>query len=288
MRRGNDMRIAPAVSAPEPAQAQGWGGDWNPARYLAYGRERARPAMDLVARIDRAEPRRILDLGCGPGNSAAILAARWPGAKIIGLDNSKAMIEAARRDFPEGEWILGDALTAPLEGPFDIVFSNAAFQWIPRHPALIARLAGLLAPEGILAVQAPRRGDMAVRKAIDEVGSRERWRGLVEGAELALNYRELDSYYDILIGHFDEIELWQTSYFHVLEGAASVIDFVRTTALRPWLDRLPDEKARGDFEREVLEACSPSYPARPDGKILFPFARLFFVATSPRPASRPA
>src|SRR5262245_13124239 len=126
---------------------------WNAGQYLRFADERARPCRDLVAAIALEAPRRIIDLGCGPGNSTAVLAARWPEAEIIGLDSSEAMITAARRDAPQRTWILGDIAAWTCDAPFDLVFSNAALHWVPDHEVAYPRLLAQAAPGGALAAQ---------------------------------------------------------------------------------------------------------------------------------------
>ncbi len=104
---------------------------WDANQYLRFAEERTRPCRDLLARIPLTQPRRVIDLGCGPGNSTAVLAARWPQAEIAGLDSSPAMVARASGDFPQFEWIEGDVSAWQSDEPFDVVFSNAALQWVP-------------------------------------------------------------------------------------------------------------------------------------------------------------
>src|SRR5277367_1378727 len=129
---------------------------WNPYQYLKFAEERSRPCRDLATRVEVAAPQRIIDLGCGPGNSAEVLSARWPNAAITGLDSSSAMIDAARAAAPRGEWRIGDiAAWAKGEERFDVVFSNAALQWVGDHAAVFPQLLSRVAEGGALAVQIP-------------------------------------------------------------------------------------------------------------------------------------
>lgn len=129
--------------------------DWNPDLYLKFGKERTQPSVDLVSKIELINPSNIIDIGCGPGNSTQILYQRWPNSKILGIDNSEAMIKKAKQDYPSQEWELIDAEKKVIQGKYDIVFSNATIQWIPNHYELFKRLKSNLYENGVLAVQLP-------------------------------------------------------------------------------------------------------------------------------------
>jgi trans-aconitate 2-methyltransferase len=107
---------------------------WDPAQYVKFEEERTRPARDLAQAAALAlgrEPATVADLGCGPGNSTAVLAGLWPRASITGVDSSPEMIEKARADHPRGRgdrrggWVVADAASWEPEGPLDLLFSNA-------------------------------------------------------------------------------------------------------------------------------------------------------------------
>jgi trans-aconitate 2-methyltransferase len=133
--------------------------DWNPELYLKFDRERTQPSVDLVTRIDFDHPKKIIDIGCGPGNSTQILVQRWPYAEIIGVDNSPAMIERAKKDYPNQNWRMIDAGRDEIEGNYDIFFSNATIQWIPKHSELLKRFHNLLTDKGLIAIQVPQFWD---------------------------------------------------------------------------------------------------------------------------------
>ncbi|MBN2351564.1 MAG: methyltransferase domain-containing protein [Spirochaetales bacterium] len=261
--------------------------DWNPQSYLAFGAERTRPAADLVMRIGLETPGRILDLGCGPGNSTRLLADRWPESRITALDHSAAMIERARADWPGGErprveWIRADAAGYETAERFDLVFSNAVIQWIPDHERLLDRFLALLNPGGALAVQAPLFRDMPMSAAIDRAASRPSWKKTMAGAGDVFTYHEAAFYYDRLAPRAAALDLWATDYIHVLDRRPALVEWIKATGLRPYLERLREEDERRAFERDFLEELEEDYPERPDGTVLFPFKRLFFVAyTSP-------
>jgi len=251
---------------------------WNPEQYLKFGLERTRAAADLAARVTLPDPARVLDLGCGPGNSTRVLRARWPGAELTGLDSSPEMIAQARQDCPAGAWVLADAAAWEPGAPFDVVFANASLQWLPDHGRLVPRLLDWLAPGGCLAVQMPARDSTLVRSSLCSVARRPRWRERLAGAEGALTFEDPEFYYGLLAPRAARVDLWKTTYYHVLASHPALIEWYEGTGMRPYLERLADPADRAAFKDEVLEACRPDYPPAPDGKVLLPFGRLFFVA----------
>ncbi len=250
--------------------------DWNPELYLQFGNERTQPSLDLVSRINLTHPEKIIDVGCGPGNSTQILASRWSESRICGIDNSPAMIEKARMDYPSREWEVNDARS--IRGKWDLVFSNAVIQWIPDHENLIEGLLSCVAAGGALAVQVPLYFDMPVKKVVDEearlFGSAKNFPVL----ENIMTIHGADFYYDILSAGAKQVSLWKTSYLHVMDGHRSIVDMIRSTGMKPFLDALKTENEKTDFEANVVKNIKSRYPIRPDGKVLFPFERLFFIA----------
>ncbi len=252
--------------------------DWNPMEYLRFRNERTQPSIDLVNRIrmDRP-PRTILDIGCGPGNSSQVLLERWPDARLTGVDNSPAMIEKAQRNFPHQEWILADASEYVPPADFDLVFSNAAIQWIPNHRALIAKMAGMLSAEGVLAFQVPRFNEMAISRIIDSVCRSKRWRKATERCARLFAYHDAGFYYDLLSGQLKSVDIWETAYYHIMESHLSIVEWLRSTAIRPYLDAIGSENDAEDFEADLLDGIKRAYHARSDGRVFFPFKRLFFI-----------
>lgn len=251
---------------------------WNPDQYLRFGDERTRPCRDLAAAILIATPRRIVDLGCGPGNSTAVLATRWPDAAVVGLDSSDAMIAAARRDAPARTFVLGDIARWCADVPYDIVFSNAALHWVPEHEAVYPHLFAQVAPGGVLAVQVPFNADAPAQQAMRDLAAGPRFRHrLVDGVR-AWHVHAREFYYDALCAMSSRIDLWETEYVHVLPDARAIVEWYRGTGLRPFLDALGNDEDREAFLGEYLAAVQKAYPPRPDGRILFPFRRLFLIA----------
>ncbi|HEY6330437.1 MAG TPA: methyltransferase domain-containing protein, partial [Blastocatellia bacterium] len=218
---------------------------WNPDQYLKFADERNRPCNDLAAQIRISNPGRIIDLGCGPGNSTAILAERWPDAVIVGLDSSASMIEAARAAYPEREWVVGNisgwAAAGPggseesvAEGLFDAVFSNAALQWVPDHAVLMPRLLNRVAQGGVLAIQMPANFDAPAHQAMRDIASSPRWSGSYPGGRVKeWHVHNPEFYYDVMAPHASRIDFWRTEYIHVMAGAEDIVEWYKGTGLRP-------------------------------------------------------
>jgi len=251
---------------------------WNPAHYLKYGDERTRPAADLAARVELDAPRTIVDVGCGPGNSTQVLRARWPEADVLGVDNSPEMIDAARRSFPRQGWLLADAAAWSPVGLVDLVFSNAALQWMPRHDVLMRHLIGSVAPGGALAFQIPSSTFAAVRTLIHDISRDAAWTARMDGARGALTMESPAFYYDALSAEAARLDVWETEYHHVMESPDAIVDWMAGTGLRPFLAALATEAERRDFETQLRQRVSETYESRADGKVLFPFRRTFVVA----------
>jgi trans-aconitate 2-methyltransferase len=252
--------------------------DWNPELYLKFERERTQPVRDLVARIEVANPARIIDIGCGPGNSTAVLQGRWPGAAIMGLDSSPAMLAKARQALPAIPWVEADA-GGDLShlGKFDIVFANASLQWVPNHRELMPRLLRMLNPGGVLAVQIPKFEEMPIASAIEEVTRLPALAACFSGFDSGLSHLDTGLYYDALCSHSRALDLWVTHYHHVLANHEAIIEWTQSTGMRPYLDRVPEPRHR-EFKDRVLERIRQHYPAQCDGRVLFIFKRFFLVA----------
>lgn len=251
---------------------------WDPDIYALYRRYRERPAFDLLAAIPpEASPREIWDLGCGPGEQAALLAARYPKARVRGLDSSPEMLERARKLSANVEWVLGDIGSFAPDAPADLIFTNAALQWLDGHEILFPRLAGALAPRGVLAVQMPVVEDLGWRARLAEVAAEGPWADRLRDVAGVRAVHAPEAYYDWLAPLCPEVDIWTTTYLHALRGEDPVVEWTRGTTLRPYLDAL------SEGEREVfLDAwrvrLAREFPRRADGVTLFPFKRLFVVA----------
>lgn len=252
--------------------------DWNSTQYLKFERERTQPAIDLVNRIGIENPKKILDVGCGPGNSTAVLAKRFPGAFILGIDNSENMISAARKSYPALDFRLCDAGRdlSSLDHDFGIVFSNACIQWVPDHKKLIRELMGLLRKGGVLAVQVPMNFNEPIHRIIGEVSSSDKWKRFFPETRIYYTLTP-GEYFDILSELTDNFTIWETVYYPVMKSYNDILEWYRGTGLRPYLNVLDDEM-QADFENDIMERLRKSYPVQKNGEIIFRFPRFFFVA----------
>ena len=252
--------------------------EWSAAQYLKFADQRTRPAADLLARVARDAPARAIDLGCGPGNSTALLAARWPRAHLAGLDNAPDMLATARRDHPAIEWITADLVTwqPPKRDAerYDVVFSNAALQWVPDHERLFPRLLDAVAPGGAFAVQMPRAAGKA-QSVIREIAADGPWAAKLAGRDRA-QVHPPSVYYELLARRVRRIDLWETEYHQVMESTAAIAEWLKGSGLRSFLPLLSDDE-RTQFLARYQAEIDAAYPAQTDGRVIFPFRRLFMV-----------
>ncbi len=248
--------------------------DWNSNQYLKFKTQRTQPAVDLAMRVIDRAPKTIADIGCGPGNSTAVLARIFPRGDILGIDNSPNMIEKARKEHPNLRFQLCEALA--LEGMFDLLFSNACLQWIPNHETLIPALMDKLNAGGVLAVQIPMNGEEPLFQLIKEVAAEPKW-GLRDVPMPPNETRTPSAYFDILSGCSSAFDIWETKYYHPLADHKALVDWVKGTRLRPYLDYLGDKRG-SEFEREIAYRAEAIYPVTKTGEVVLGFRRLFFVA----------
>ncbi|WP_127091315.1 trans-aconitate 2-methyltransferase [Aquabacter cavernae] len=252
--------------------------DWSAQQYLKFEDERTRPSRDLLAHIPLDAPRLCVDLGCGPGNSTELVAARFPDAEVIGIDTSPDMLTAARKRLPGLRFEAGDASHFTLEAPADLIFANAVLQWVPDHDTLFPRLLSLLAPGGCLAVQMPDNLDQPSHAAMRETALDGPWTAkLAEAAAARTKLPSVGAYYDMLIAQAARVDIWHTIYQHQLDGIPAIIEWLKGTGLRPFLDPL-DADERTAFLAAYGKRLEAHYPVRADGKVLLAFPRLFLVA----------
>jgi len=250
---------------------------WDPDQYELFSGPRTRPALDLLRSFDLDDPSYVVDLGCGTGNLTAILAARWPGARVQGIDNSESMLERARELDANVTWINADIAHWEPDSPVDVLFSNAALHWLDDHPRLIERLVGTLSPECVLAVQMPDNHREPSHQVALTVASDSRWRRTLEPVMREFSVLNPDEYLELLHPHFDTVDMWRTTYMQVLEGQHAVADWVQGSFLKPFLDALDADLAVA-FLSEYRSRIKRDYSTLTDGRTLFPFSRLFLVA----------
>ena len=253
---------------------------WNSSQYLKFANERTQPSIDLAARLALEEPSTIIDLGCGPGNSTASAARRWPNATVTGLDNSAAMLATAARTHPQWTWCESDIATWAETNTqkFDLIFSNAALHWVPDHATSLPRIFDAVAPGGALAFQMPHSLASAHQYCMRELPKSAKWRDRFLTQPDAWQVESVGFYYDLFAGRASRVDLWLTEYIYVFNGVEGIVEWHKGAALLPFLKALPDESARAEFIADYLAAITPHYPQLANGKVLLPFRRLFVIA----------
>jgi len=252
---------------------------WNPAQYLKFASERTRPCHDLANRIAVSDARRVIDLGCGPGNSTEVLVDRWPHAEIIGLDNSVEMINSARKSSSDCRWIHQDISEWAAESdPFDVVFSNAALHWVPNHELIFPRLLEKITPGGALAIQMPYGFNAPQHQLMRDIAASPDWRRHFPADRVhEWHVHDIAFYYDLLAPRAKAVDFWITQYLHIMANAEAIVEWYKSTGLRPFLDALENEADKVKFVEEYLDGIRKYYPPRPDGRVLLPFPRIFLI-----------
>ena len=250
--------------------------DWDVNLYLKFGKERTQPAIDLVNRIAHINPKRIIDLGCGSGNSTQVLKAKWGDAEITGLDSSHEMISTAQKKYPDLKWIQGD-ISAWQDPSFDLIFSNAAFHWVPNHLELLSRLISQLNVGGVLAFQVPYHKNSELHQLIHQIASEPHWGDQFATAKKAITIESPGFYYDILCDKTVRVDIWKTEYIHEMDDHQAIIDWISATGLRPYLDAMQRKNDKDLFIKRLEFGLRDIYPFQKNKKILFPFQRLFLI-----------
>jgi trans-aconitate 2-methyltransferase len=249
---------------------------WNPVTYLEFADERSRPFADLLSRVAAAEPKVVVDLGCGPGQLTASLADRWPHAQIVGLDSSPEMImQAARLASPQLRFQLQDLRDWRPETGVDVIISNATLHWIPEHRDLLPALLNSLAPDGWLAFQVPGNFDQPSHRLLRQLSADPRYAPLLTDVAWPAA-ADAGTYLDDLVSLGCSVDAWETTYLHILSGPDPVFRWISSTGARPVLQALPEDR-REQFASEYQELLNDAYPTRPYGTVL-PFRRIFVVA----------
>jgi trans-aconitate 2-methyltransferase len=256
---------------------------WNDEQYLKFADERTRPARELLARVPLQSAARVVDLGCGPGNSTELLVQRFPGAEVIGVDNSAEMLDRAHKDVGGVTWALADVAQYRAPEAVDLLFANALLQWLPDHARLVPALLEQLRPGGVLAVQMPINFEEPSHRLMRETepDSSTPFASWVERLRAVRELHRVGApefYYDLLAPHAARVDIWQTNYQHVMPDASAIVEWVKGTGLRPYLAALP-EAERAHYLERYTAGIEHAYPARADGRRLFKFPRLFVVAT---------
>lgn len=248
--------------------------DWNPAQYLKFKAQRTQPAMDLAKRIMDRNPEKIIDIGCGPGNSTSVLKNLFFKADICGIDSSENMIERAKSAYPDIDFMLCDVRN--ISSGYDLIFSNACLQWLPDHKNLIPELMGKLNEGGVLAVQIPMNGEEPLFQIIKAVTEHPKW-GFISTCFEANKTLPPHEYFDILSECSDNFNIWETVYYHNMPSHEALIEWVKSTRLKPYLEEL-DEESKETFLNEILEKVKKAYSITKSGEVILRFRRFFFTA----------
>jgi trans-aconitate 2-methyltransferase len=253
---------------------------WSAEQYVVFEDERSRPIHDLLAAVRTGNVRAAVDIGCGPGNSTEILAARFPEAAVRGFDSSPEMIAAARQRLPRLRFDVAAVEIWEGPGALDVILANAVLQWTPGHASLLPRLIGQLAPGGSLAIQFPDNLNEPAQRAMDRTAADGPWATRLANARGARTQIEsAEWYYSLLRPLCATVNIWRTTYYHPLAGGAeAILEWFKGSGLRPFLAPL-NEAEQSAFLARYGEAISQAYPALPDGAALLAFPRLFIVAT---------
>jgi trans-aconitate 2-methyltransferase len=251
---------------------------WDPDTYLAFADHRERPIAELMGRIPPLEVARAVDLGCGTGNSTAAIAKRFPSADLTGVDNSPQMLAKAKKDLPSATWIQADVSQWQVLHGFDLILSNAALHWVPGHNELFARLLNGLNKGGALAVQMPRNFAAPSHILLFETAKDGPWADKVGDLKPFAPMDPASAYYGRIAPHVRHFDMWETTYYQVLEGEDAVFNWVSGSALTAYLPKLEEGAERDAFCETYKSRLKKVYPKSEDGKTLFAFTRLFMVA----------
>lgn len=248
--------------------------EWNAERYLKFKKQRTQPAIDLAMSVRNISPKSIVDVGCGPGNSTEVLTSVFQNAKVLGIDNSPEMIEKARKSCPDISFELKSA--NELEGSYDLIFSNACLQWISDHKMLIPFLMSHLNENGALAVQVPMNSEEPFYRIADEAVKGRKWNFDSLAAEKN-GILSPEEYFDILSACSRDFDIWEKVYYHPMPSCRAILEWVKGTRLRPYLNALNDKEA-AEFEGYIEKQAEKVYSKMQNGEYIFKFKRLFFVA----------
>lgn len=250
---------------------------WDPRLYLGFANERTRPAAELLARVPLERPAHVIDLGCGPGNSTALLAKRWPDTMLEGLDSSSEMLAEAAKSGLKARWIEADVSMWSAQKPYDLIFSNATLQWVPDHTRLLPRLISFLAADGVFAFQVPDNFGEPSHALLRELSNEQRWKNKLNRVRDWHSLLTADAYYSLLEPLVRRLDVWDTEYLQVLDGDDPVYRWVSGTGARPYINALEGEE-RAVFIAEYKTRLAVAYRKRASGRTLFPFRRRFVIA----------
>jgi trans-aconitate 2-methyltransferase len=252
---------------------------WSASQYSKFEQERNRPITDLLAQIRVDNVQNGMDIGCGPGNSTALLAAKFPNAQLSGIDSSADMIAAAEKKLPSAAFSVEDISVWNDAKSYDIILANASLHWVPNHQVLFPALINKLSPGGVLAVQMPDNFEEPAHQLMRETTAEGPWANKLADSSNKIARESAEWYYEHLHSKVSSFDIWRTTYFHPMAGGAKdVVEWFKGAGLRPFLDPLTDEE-KSDFLLKYTEKISKGYTVNSDGSILLPYPRLFILVT---------
>ncbi|MEQ9488052.1 MAG: methyltransferase domain-containing protein [Alphaproteobacteria bacterium] len=254
---------------------------WNPDQYLFFSDHRIRPALDLLNAIPPIDAKHVVDLGCGTGSILPYLQKRWPDATLTAVDQSPDMLSKAGQTFAGADFVQSDIAAWQPNAAVDVIFSNAALNWLDCHETLLFRLIGFLRPGGSLAIQMPRNHDRPSHTAVSDIIEQEPYAAALRPLLKPAPVHPPAWYVDVLSRLRQDgasVDIWETDYQQILQGENPVAEWTKGTYLRPFLDALSGtDKTR--FETSYRHRILDAYPPMKDGATLFAFRRLFMVVT---------
>ena len=247
-------------------------------QYLKFADERTRPARDLLAQVPLKEAKAIYDLGCGPGNSTELLVAAYPSARVVGVDNSPEMLKKARAALPAAEFVEADLSKWVAPADADLLFSNATYQWVPHHLDALVNLLRGMKGGAVLAVQMPDNLGEPSHVSMIAAGQDAPYADKINSAVAARDFLpEPADYYAALKPMCSRLDIWHMIYNHPLDGVAGIVEWLKGTGLRPFLEALNKDE-QGDYLKRYEALLAKHYPVQADGKVLLRFPRIFMVA----------
>lgn len=258
---------------------------WQPQQYNAFRQERFTPVNDLLAALPDNNFTNIFDLGCGAGAAIAPLHDRFPKAKISGIDSDEAMLETAKTENPEAVFLHQD-IDGWLESkekldidPNDnmLIFSNAALHWLDQHEKLLPRIMAMLNKDSYIAIQMPNNWQEPSHKEMLALAKIEPWFAQLEPLLREKPVLSEAEYIDILAPVSQSHKVWTVTYEHKLSGPDAVLNWLKGSSLKYYLDGL-DAALRPAFLENLAEKLHRAYPSDADGQVVFAFKRLFIIA----------
>ncbi|NWF70601.1 MAG: methyltransferase domain-containing protein [Chloroflexi bacterium] len=252
---------------------------WNPDLYHKFQTARAAPFEDLCALLSVREGLHVVDLGCGTGELTARLADKLPGSSVVGIDSSPQMLARAaplaRMGLRFEQGTIEDFVENTADGTWDVLFSHAALHWVEDHPRLLPRLLRKVRAGGQIAVQMPSNHEHIAHQLLRQVAREEPFASALGGYVRLSPVLGIDSYATLLFrAGCGEITVYEKVYPQVLANAQEIVEFTRSTALLPYLERLDAETAEA-FLRMYTERLREKMPEEP---VFYSFQRILFAA----------